>query len=134
MKEGLLTERQKEVLRYRKKGMTQQQIADLIATSKANVCTIEKAAFENIRKAKETLEFLYTLDSTHLCTIRNGTDLLDAAKAIFTAAEALHIKVRYDTIGLANRLRESNPERVRGRFIREDIEVYLSDEGELYFG
>jgi len=69
MKDGLLTDRQREVLRYRKQGMTQQQIADIIKTSKANVCTIEKSAMENIRRAKETLEFLYTLDATHLCTI-----------------------------------------------------------------
>ena len=54
MKDGLLTERQMEVLRYRKQGLTQQQIADIISTSKANVCTIEKSAMENIRRAKET--------------------------------------------------------------------------------
>ena len=68
-KDGLLTERQREVLRYSKQGMTQQQIADIINTSKANVCTIEKSAMENIRRAKETLEFLYTLDATHLSFI-----------------------------------------------------------------
>lgn len=72
MKQGLLTGRQREVLRYRKQGLTQQQIADIICTSKANVCTIEKAAYENIEKAKETLEFLYTLDATRLCTIKPG--------------------------------------------------------------
>lgn len=134
MKQGLLTERQKEVLRYRKKGLTQQQIADLISTSKANVCTIEKAALENIRKARETLEFLYTLDATHLCTVKSGTDLFDAAKMIYAEAESNGIKVRYDTISLINRLKESNPERFRARFIREDVEVYINDDGELYFG
>ena len=82
MKDGLLTDRQKEVLRFRKQGMTQQQIADIIHTSKANVCTIEKSATENIRRAKETLEFLYTLDATHLCTIAAGMDLLDVAPFI----------------------------------------------------
>jgi Tfx family DNA-binding protein len=134
MKQGLLTDRQKEVLRYRKQGMTQQQIADLISTSKANVCTIEKAAYENIQKARETLDFLYTLDATRLCTVKAGTDLLDAAKQIYDEAERMGIKVRYDTISLVNRLRESNPERFRARFIREDVEVYINDDGELYFG
>lgn len=134
MKQGLITDRQKEVLRYRKQGLTQQQIADLIHTSKANICTIEKAALENIRKAKETLEFLYTLDATHIYTIRTGTDVLDAVKEIFSEAEKVNIKVRYDTISLVNRLRESVPERLRGRFVRENIDVYISDEGEVYFG
>jgi len=134
MKQGLLTGRQKEVLRYRKQGLTQQQIADIIHTSKANVCTIEKAAYENIEKAKETLEFLYTLDATHLCTIKTGTDLFDAVGEIYGEAEKLRIKVRYDSINLINRLKEANPGRFKGRFVREDVEVYINEDGELCFG
>jgi len=134
MKQGLLTDRQREVLRYRKQGLTQQQIADIIHTSKANVCTIEKAALENVWKAKETLEFLYTLDAAHLCTIKSGSDLIEATKEIYTEAEKLEIKVCYDTISLVNKIRESNPQRFKARYVREDIEVYINKEGELYFG
>lgn len=133
MKDGLLTERQKEVLRYRKQGLTQQQIANLINTSKANVCTIEKSAMENIRRAKETLEFLYTLDATHLCTIPGGTDLLEFVPLIYREAEKLGIKVRYDTISLINKIREAVPERFKARFVKENINVYITEEGELYF-
>ncbi len=133
MKDGMLTDRQKEVLRYRKKGLTQQQIADIISTSKANVCTIEKAALQNIERAKETLAFLHTLDATHLCTLKAETDLLDAASAIYRKAEGLDIKVKYDTISLVNRLRDSNPEKFRGRFIRDSVEVYIKGDGEIYF-
>jgi hypothetical protein len=134
MKDGLLTDRQKEVLRYRKQGLTQQQIADIISTSKANVCTIEKSAMENIRRARETLDFLYTLDATHLCTIEQGTDVLDVAPFIYQEAEHLGIKVKYDTISLINKMREAIPERLRARHIRDTIEVYINDEGDLYFG
>src|SRR5512139_3369952 len=134
MKDGLLTERQMEVLRYRKQGLTQQQIADIISTSKANVCTIEKSAMENIRRARETLDFLYTLDATHLCTINAGMDLLDVAPFIYREAEKIGIKVKYDTISLINKVRESTPERFRARHVREAIEVYINDEGDLYFG
>ncbi len=134
MKQGLLTDRQKEVLRYRKKGLTQQRIAEIIHTSKANVCTIEKAALENIERAKETLEFLYTLDAAHLCTLRAGTDLLKTPELIYGEAEKMGIKVKYDTISLINRLRDSNPERFRARYIREDVEVYINEDGDLYFG
>jgi len=134
MKDGLLTDRQMEVLRYRKQGLTQQQIADIISTSKANVCTIEKSAMENIRRAKETLEFLYTLDATHLCVIPNGTDLFEVPAIIFGEAEKINIKVKYDTISLINRIRESRPQCCKARCICEDIHVYITDAGELYFG
>jgi len=134
MKEGLLTDRQKEVLRYRKQGMTQQEIADIITTSKANVCTIEKSAMENIRRAKETLDFLYTLDAIQLCLIPSGTDLFDVPGMIFAEAEKQNIKVKYDTISLINLLRESRPQAYTARCICEDIQVYITEKGELYFG
>ncbi|HOP66440.1 MAG TPA: Tfx family DNA-binding protein [Methanoregulaceae archaeon] len=134
MKDGLLTDRQKEVLRYRKQGLTQQQIADIISTSKANVCTIEKSAMENIRRARDTLEFLYTLDAKHLCTIQAGMDLLDVAPFIYSEAEKIGTKVKYDTISLINKIRESSPDRFKARHVRDTIEVYINDEGDLYFG
>jgi len=134
MKDGLLTDRQREVIRYRKQGLTQQQIADIINTSKANVCTIEKSAMENIRRAKETLEFLYTLDATHLCTIPEGTDLFDVPGIIFSEAEKNNIKVKYDTISLINRLREARPQSYKARCVCENVEIYITDSGELYFG
>lgn len=134
MKDGLLTDRQMEVLRYRKQGLTQQQIADIISTSKANVCTIEKSAMENIRRAKETLEFLYTLDATLLCTIPTGTDLFEVPAIVFREAEKINIKVKYDTISLINRLRESKSQCCKARQVCEDIIVYITDQGEIYFG
>ncbi len=133
MKEGVLTDRQREVLRYRKAGLTQQQIADIIKTSKANICTIEKSAMENVRRARETLDFFYSLDARHICTIEKGSDLLEASKKIYSEAEKIGIKVRYDNIQLMNRIREEIPEKNKSRFVREKIEVYLKNDGDLYF-
>jgi Tfx family DNA-binding protein len=133
MKHTLLSERQMEILRYRKQGLTQQQIADILSTSKANVCTIEKCANENIKRAKETLDFLYTLDATHLCTIPSGTDLFDVPSIIFGEAEKIKITVTYDNISLINRLRECRPQSYKARRVCEDIIVYITDVGELYF-
>ena len=133
MKNGLLTERQKEVLRHRRQGLTQQQIADIIGTSKANVCTIEKSALENVRRARETLQFMYTLDARFLCEIPSGADLLTVPDLIFREASGRGVKVRYDTIGLINRLRESLPEHLQSRFVKDAIQVYLNDDGVVYF-
>jgi hypothetical protein len=133
MKEGLLTDRQKEVLRYRKSGLTQQQIADIINTSKANVCTIEKSAMENISRARETLDFFYSLDSRHLCTIGKGQDLLESIQQIFDEAEKIGIKVKFDTVQMMFRIRDEIPEKSRSRYVRNPIEVYIKDDGDLYF-
>ncbi|MEN6516825.1 MAG: Tfx family DNA-binding protein [Methanospirillum sp.] len=133
MKNGLLTDRQKGVLRYRRQGMTQQQIADIIGTSKGNVCTVEKSALENVHRARETLQFMYTLDARFLCVIPTGADILTVPDTIFREASDRGIKVRYDTISLINRLRESIPTHVQARFVKDEIQVYLNDDGEIYF-
>ncbi len=133
MKDGLLTERQKTILRHRRQGLTQQEIGDIIGTSKANVCTIEKSALENVRRAHEALQFMYTLDAGFLCVIPSGTDLLTVPKTIFHEASVRGVKVRYDTIGLINRLCDSVPEYVKARLVKDEIRVYLNDDGEIYF-
>jgi hypothetical protein len=134
MKNGLLTDRQKEILRYRKGGMTQQQVADIIHTSKANVCTIEKAAMENIQHAKETLYFFHTLDARYLCTLKAGSDLFDSVPLIFEDAEKIGVTLAADSMNLINRLRAEIPKRIHGRLIRQDIEVFLGDDGKIEFG
>ena len=133
MKDTLLTERQMEVLRLRKQGLTQQVIADMLGTSKANICTIEKSANENIRRAKETLAFLYTLDASELCTLVSGTDLMTAPAKIYTAASPRNVKIKYDSLSLINRISAAVPEKIKGRLILDNIRVYLNKEGDVYF-
>lgn len=134
MKDTLLTDRQMEVLRMRKQGLTQQAIAERLGTSKANICIIEKSAHENIRRAKETLEFVHTLDASLLCTLQKGSDLMDAPKRIYAEAAPSHIKIRYDSLTLINRIISQVPEKVKGRQILDDIPAYLNEDGEIYFG
>jgi hypothetical protein len=59
----LLTDRQKGILQYRHDGLTQQQIADIIGTSKANVCMQERKARENIIRAERCIEWIINLES-----------------------------------------------------------------------
>ena len=132
MEAGTLTERQKEILRYRRAGYTQQQIADIVHTTKANVSLIEKAANENIQRAYETLEFMNTLDAVHLCTLEKGCDLVKAAGLVMHKADEHDINVKYDLLDLCNKVKDKVPDSVRGRLLRADIEVYLRDDGEIF--
>ncbi len=134
MANGLFTKRQKEVLRYRKSGMTQQHVADLIHTSKANVCTIERSARENIQRAKETLTFVNTLDARLLCVIKKGSDLFDSVPLIIEETQKTGTQISFDQIDLINQLRNEFPHRIHGRYIKQDIEVFLETSGGLLFG
>ena len=101
--------------------------------SKANVCTLEKSAMETVRRAREMLQFMYTLDGQYLCVIPIGTDLLAVPEQVFREADERGVKVRHDTLDLINRLQETAPQHVQARYVRDEIQVYLSDDGEVYF-
>jgi hypothetical protein len=134
MRSGLLTERQKEVLRYRKLEMTHQKIADITHTTKSNIWSIEKNARENIRLAKNALDFYYTLDARLLCTLEAGSDLLDSVSLIIMEAKKAGITITADPVDLINRIQKENPGRIYRRYIKEDIVVYLQSSGDMYFG
>ena len=133
MEESLLTDRQILVIKYRMSGMTQQQIADMLHTSKANICTIEKSARKNIRQAKKTLEIFYSLSGQALCTVTAGTDLFDSVPQIVGEAKKAGVKLSADPMDIINRIREECPNRIHGRFIKKDIDVFLEPSGWLNF-
>lgn len=133
MSKNLLTKRQKEVLRYRDRGLTQQAIADILHTTKSNICTIEKSAMVNIQRAKETLEIFATRDAQYICTIPAGTDLFDSVALIVREADKAGIAISDDPLALINRIRGGNPGKIHGRYVMDDIGVYLRDDRELFF-
>ncbi len=89
---------------------------------------------ENIQHAKDTLYFFHTLDARHLCTLEAGSDLFDSEALIFKEAGKIGIIVATDWMNLINRLRAEVPNRIHGRLIRQDIEVFLRNDGNLVFG
>ena len=132
MKAGTLTDRQKEVLRYRRAGYTQQEIADIVCTTKANVSLIEKAANENIQRSYETLEFMNTLDAIHLCTLEKGNDLVKAVEMAVGKGDEHGIPIKYELLDICNKVKQKFPDSIRGRLLRTDVEVYLRDDGEIF--
>lgn len=128
----LLTDRQKMVIQSRKDGMTQQGVADELKTTRSNISLIEKSANDNIRLAKEALEYVYSLEATLVCTLSAGSQLTQEVFLIYKAARQLSIKVQYDTGALMNRVLTAVPEKINDGTIREDINVYLNLTGIIY--
>jgi hypothetical protein len=128
----LLTDRQKMVIQFRKEGMTQQEIADELKTTRSNISLIEKSANDNIRLAKEALDYIYSLEATLVCTLAAGSELTQEIFLIYKAARQTGIKVQYDTGALMSRIMTAVPEKISDGTIREDISVYLNLTGIIY--
>lgn len=128
-KKGLLTERQLEVLRLRLEGFTQQEVAELLKTSRENVAMLERRARGNLRRALETIEAILELTSTAAVELREGICLEDAASAILGVADESGVKLRRTFSEIVEELKRASAS--RGESLEAGLTVYITRDGDL---
>jgi len=128
-----LTDEQIKVLRLRAKGLSQKEIAEILNTTRANVCVIEKRARKNIERALKTIEEWKKINSKVDMVIKEGTDLMDIPRIIFSKSNEEGVKVKYNFVELLDHIRKSAPEKIEKRIIKEPLRVYVLENGEVLF-
>ncbi len=128
---GFLTERQIEVLRLRAKGLTQEEIARLLKTSRENVSIIEKRAQGNIKAARETLAALKTFGVSVTVQIKSCTHLVDVPRIILDKADEANIKVRANFTKIFDEIRFKAGGKVKGTRLVKPITVKILPDGDL---
>jgi len=88
-----LTKRQMEVLKLRMKGLTQDQVAEILKTTRENVANLENRAYINIMRARITLKLLDELNPQNEIVIPAGTPITDVPRIILDRADMLGIKI-----------------------------------------
>lgn len=130
-KNMLLTDKQIEILRMKKKGMSQADIARTLKTTRGNICIIENTALKNIEKAKNTIKFYRTMEAPIWLTIPGGTDLYDIPEKVFKAADKKRIKISVDSAMVIVKLKTEAPDRIHGRLTNDDIDISVDEHGNL---
>ncbi|MBC7110416.1 MAG: Tfx family DNA-binding protein [Archaeoglobi archaeon] len=128
-----LTDEQIEVLKLRMRGLSQKEIAEILKTTRSNVCIIEKRARMNIERALKTIEVWKKINSRVEIEIPAGTDLMKIPQIVFNRANESDVKVKYSFLELIEHIRNSVPEKIEKRVIREPLHVYISENGEVLF-
>ncbi len=126
-----LTDKQIEVLRLKKKGMSQADIARDMKTTRGNICIIENTALKNITKAKNTIKFFRALESPIWLTIPGGTDVYDIPERILKAADKKRIKISIDSAMIIVKLKTEVPDKIHGRLTTDDIDAAVDEHGNL---
>ena len=131
--ESFLTKRQKWVLELRLKGYTQEKIADILKTSRANVSILEKRAYQNIKKAQNTLKEWDQLQAIVSIQIDENTDIMDIPAIIFDEADKAGIKVTENSLDVVTMIHQSIPDVIQHRRTERQITAYINREGEVSF-
>ncbi len=129
---GFLTDRQIQVLRLRRSGMSQEAIAEMLGTTRANVSILEKRAMQNIDRAVRTLDQWKIIQAPVAVRLSEGTDLFTVPKSVFREADARGIKLPINSIDLLIRLKERAPNLTKRRILDRSICIYVTEDGEVF--
>lgn len=126
-----LTDRQAEVLRLRKKGLSQQEVAEILGTTRSNVSILEKRALQNVSRARATLRDWTMIQAPVSLEIPAGTDLFEVPALVFSEADRSGIKLGIGSIDVVVQIKSKAPEALKKRVIVRDIVVAVTEEGLL---
>ncbi len=130
-KDIFLTDKQIEILKLKKKGLSQADIARKLKTTRGNICIIEGTAQKNIEKAKNTLKLFKTLEAPVWVTIASGMDLYEVPAMLFKEADKKRIKVAVDAAMVIVKIKTEVPDKVRGRITLDDIDISSDEAGNI---
>ncbi|MFC6765226.1 Tfx family DNA-binding protein [Natrinema soli] len=127
----ILTDRQVEVLELRESGHTQQEVADKLGTTDSNVSAVERAAKENIEKARRTLELVQTLRAPVQFTVSAGTSFDGLVTQIYSSGDDAGIKIAYCRPELYTHLYGILEEVTDANQLTKSTTIGLTEDGEV---
>jgi Tfx family DNA-binding protein len=102
-----------------------------MGTCRSNISILEKRAHRNISRAKLTLHQWMMIQSPIILKISRGTDVFDIPDIIFVAADEKGIHLPITSLDIIVQLRSKAPNIFGKRYIKRDVQIYISEAGEL---
>ncbi len=128
---GLLNQRQFRILKLRTQGLSQQEAAREIGTSRANVSMIESRARKKVERARETLQAYESIQTYHVITVEKGTKLVDVPSMVLLTGDKYHLHVQSNLVEIVRMVKSVKPGCLKdGKTIRE-IKFRLNERGKL---
>ncbi len=126
---SFLTDHQIKILQLRAKGLRQNEIAELLGTSRANVSILERRALEKIEKARNTLLIWEQINSKVSVKVKRGEDIFQVPERLFRKADKLGVKVPYSTAEIIAFLVDHAP--ISDRVAKRDFTLFLDAKDRL---
>lgn len=128
---SFLTARQKQVLRLRFQGHTQEEVARITGTTRANVSKMERRAHQNIAVARQTMHDWMKVQATIISQIPSGTEVLKVPEMIFRQADLAGIHLPINSIDLIVLLKAKAPYLFKKQNLPRDAAIFITGKGEI---
>lgn len=128
---SLLTDRQAEVVELREEGLTQQTVAERLGTTASNISAVERAATDNIEKARRTLDHVRLLRAPVRLAFKCGVDFEDVVEEIYAVGDEAGIRVDYCRPELYSHLYTHLAESFDNSKLIRAVEVGLTRHGDV---
>ncbi len=128
---SFLTKRQLEVLQMRHQGLSQQDVADRLGTTRSNISILEKRAHQNIDRAERTVQQWMMIRAPITLEAAAGTDVFLLPKMIFAAADKCGIRLPVTSLDVVVQLRRKAPGLFKKRALERYARIYVNEEGEV---
>lgn len=109
MARGSLTERQYRVLACRGKGLTQNETARELQTTRANVSMIELRAKRKVAQARETLRAYQSTLTDHSVLVSKGTRLYDIPPTVLREGDRYGVHVQSNIVEIVRVVKNVRP-------------------------
>ena len=129
---GSLTRVQLEVLRYRIAGLTQEEVAVKLGTTRQNISLAERRAHRNLEKARDTIAAYRRLGTVASVTLPPMMHLVDVPRMLIDAADSAGVKIEVDFSLIYKELRHEARDNVSGTRIVKPVRVDILKDGEVF--
>ncbi|MEM4484791.1 MAG: Tfx family DNA-binding protein [Sulfolobales archaeon] len=126
-----LTDKQIEVLKLRSRGFTQREIAKIMSSSRENISTIERRAFNKLLKALSTLEAYIEILSISQVEISEGTSVKEATEKIFREANRSGVKLKETMPRLMDLIIRFSGADIESDKIKNSLRVFILRSGSV---
>jgi Tfx family DNA-binding protein len=128
---SFLTDRQMQVLRLRFQGHSQEEVARITGTTRANVSKLERRGHQNITVARKTMHDWMKVKVPIISQIPAGTDVLRVPEMIFRQADLAGIHLPINSIDLIVLLKAKAPYLFKKQNLPRDVAIFITGKGEI---
>jgi len=128
---GLLTRSQVDVIKLRLAGMSQEEIASRLGTTRQNISMMERRGRRNLRLAEETIRVYKKIITAASVDVKANTHLVDIPRLVLDAADRAGVRLRADFTRIYKEIRFRVPECVRGVKVIKPITILILRDGDI---